>query len=93
MRALFTQFSGLIGLLTFLSQLMGQAPLEKTILMGVGTGLFVYMVLLIGDLVIQRILEQLHQVAPPEPEEKPEGEANEHPPSETSAIKSKAMAA
>jgi hypothetical protein len=51
------------------------------------------MVLLIGDLVIQRILEQLHQVAPPEPEEKPEGEANEHPPSETSAIKSKAMAA
>lgn len=93
MRALFTQFSGLIGLLTFLSQLMSQAPLEKTILMGLGTGLFVYMVLLIGDLVIQRILEQMHQVAPPTSEEEPHGETGEQPSADASTIKSKAMAA
>jgi hypothetical protein len=57
MRALFTQFSGLVGLLTFLNQLMGPAPLEKTIYLGLSAGLTVYLVLLLGDLAIHRILE------------------------------------
>ncbi len=57
MRALFTQFSGLVGLLTFLNQLMGPAPLEKTIYLGLSAGLTVYLVLLLGDLAIHRILQ------------------------------------
>jgi len=57
MRALFTQFSGLIGVLTFLNHLMSETPLDKTIIMGLGAGLSVYLVLLLGDLAIHRILE------------------------------------
>ncbi len=59
MRALFTQFSGLVGLLTFLNQLMGPAPLEKTIYIGLSTGLTVYLVLLLGDFAIHRILDSV----------------------------------
>ncbi len=56
MRALFTQFSGLVGILTFLNQLMGQAPVDKSIFLGLTTGMTVYLVLLLGDLAIHRIL-------------------------------------
>ncbi|MBO6575786.1 MAG: hypothetical protein JJ896_12350 [Rhodothermales bacterium] len=58
MRALFSQFSGLIGILTFINQMLGGAPVEKAVLTGAGSGLAVYVVLLLGDVVIQRILEQ-----------------------------------
>lgn len=57
MRAIYTQFSGLAGLLAFLNQLWSYAPLERTILIGFGTGLGVYLVLILGDLTIHRILE------------------------------------
>jgi|GEM_PF-3252293 len=56
MRALFTQFSGLVGILTFLNQLMRNTPLDKTIFLGLTTGMTVYLVLILGDLAIHRIL-------------------------------------
>lgn len=58
MRALYTQFSGLAGLLAFLNQLWSYAPLERTILIGFGTGLGVYLLLILGDVAINRILAQ-----------------------------------
>lgn len=57
MRALFAQFSGLAGLLAFLNQLWNYAPLERTLLLGFGTGLVVYLMLILGDATINRILE------------------------------------
>ena len=56
MRAIYTQFSGLAGLLALLNQLWSYAPLERTILIGFGTGLGVYLVLMLGDVIINRIL-------------------------------------
>ena len=66
MRALFSQFSGLIGILTFVNQMLASAPVEKALLTGAGSGLAVYVVLLLGDVVIQRILE--HAAAAPAPQ-------------------------
>lgn len=56
MRALYTQFSGLAGLIAFLNQLWSYAPLERTILIGFGTGLGIYLLLILGDVTINRIL-------------------------------------
>lgn len=56
MRAIYTQFSGLAGLLAFLNQLWGYAPVERSIVVGFGTGLVVYLLLLFGDFIINRIL-------------------------------------
>lgn len=56
MRIIYTQFSGLAGLLAFLNQIWSLAPLERTILIGFGTGLGVYFLLLVSDLTINRIL-------------------------------------
>lgn len=56
MRTIYTQFSGLAGLLAFLNQLWSYAPLERTILIGFGTGLGVYLLLMLGDVTINRIL-------------------------------------
>ncbi|MEX2400089.1 MAG: hypothetical protein WD423_04905 [Rhodothermales bacterium] len=72
MRALYTQFSGLAGLLAFLNQLWTYAPLERTILIGFGTGLGVYLLLILGDVTINRILAQ----TPPALADKPAGSAN-----------------
>lgn len=57
MRAIYTQFSGLAGLLAFLNQLWNYAPIERTILIGFGTGLVIYLLLILGDATITRILE------------------------------------
>jgi len=56
MRAIYTQFSGLAGLLAFLNQLWSYAPIERSIIIGFGTALTVYLILLIADLAIKRIL-------------------------------------
>ena len=61
MRAIYTQFSGLAGLLALLNQLWSYAPLERTILVGFGTGLGVYLILMLGDLTINRILAHTPQ--------------------------------
>ena len=72
MRALYTQFSGLAGLLAFLNQLWSYAPLDRTILIGFGTGLGVYLLLILGDVTINRILAQ----TPPALAEESSGAAN-----------------
>ena len=56
MRTIYTQFSGLAGLLAFLNQIWSYAPLDRTILIGFGTGLGVYLLLMLGDVTINRIL-------------------------------------
>lgn len=56
MRAIYTQFSGLAGLLAFLNQIWSFAPLERAIIVGFCTGLGVYVLLLLGDIAINRIL-------------------------------------
>ncbi len=58
MRALYTQFSGLAGLIAFLNQLWSYAPLERTIMIGFATGLGVYLLLILGDVTVHRILTQ-----------------------------------
>jgi hypothetical protein len=57
MRALFSQFSALVGILTFVNQMLSAAQIEKALLTGVGSGLAVYVVLLLGDVAIQRVVE------------------------------------
>lgn len=85
MRALYTQFSGLAGLLALLNQLWSYAPIERTILIGFGTGLGVYLILMLGDLTISRILAY----TPPALAEKSAGGAsdqgNSNPAEPTSA--------
>lgn len=56
MRGIYTQFSGLAGLLAFLNQIWSYAPLERAIIVGFGTGLGVYLLLLLGDIAINKIL-------------------------------------
>ena len=73
MRALYTQFSGLAGLLAFLNQLWNYAPLERTILMGFGAGVLVYLMLVLGDATINRILEH----TPPRLAEEAAGDGQE----------------
>lgn len=63
MRPLFTQLSGLTGLFALLNQLLTHAPIGRAVFIGVTTGLSVYLLLLVGDLSIQRILA----MAPDEP--------------------------
>ena len=43
---------------------MSQAPLEKTLFLGLSAGLSVYLVLIIGDLAIHRILEHAQAMQP-----------------------------
>ncbi len=62
MQALFANVSGLSGLLVFLNQLWHLAPIEQTLITSFGTGLAVYLVLLVSYAGVQRILAY----APPE---------------------------
>ena len=83
MRALYTQFSGLAGLLAFLNQMWSYAPLERTVLIGFGTGLGVYLLLILGDVTINRILAQTPPALADETVgEKAGGEPGEAPASE-----------
>lgn len=56
MRVLYTQFSGLAGILAFLNQVWSMAPIERTLIIAFGTGLGVYLLLMLGDIAINRIL-------------------------------------
>lgn len=56
MRALVFHFSSLVGLLVFLNQLWHAADIERTLFMAFGTGLAMYIVLMVGFAMTQRIL-------------------------------------
>lgn len=58
MHVLFIQFSGLIGLLIFLSQLWTHEPLDETLFKGCVAGMVVYFALILGEVTIRRILAQ-----------------------------------
>jgi hypothetical protein len=57
MQTLFVHLSALVGVLAFVNQLVRYAPLDRTIVVGVASGIAVYVVLMIGDVVIKRIVE------------------------------------
>jgi hypothetical protein len=57
MQPLFAQFSGLVGLLAFLNALWRNAPLEQTLITGIGAGIVIFFVLACGDVAVRRILE------------------------------------
>jgi hypothetical protein len=76
MRIIYTQFSGLAGLLAFLNQIWSLAPLERTILIGFGTGLGVFFLLMLGDLTISRILAHTPSVLAKETSGSQEPEAH-----------------
>jgi|GEM_PF-1925868 len=70
MQSLSVQLSALCGLLLFLQMAWTQAPLERAFIQGVGTGLTVYLMVVVGLALVQRILAY----TPPEPEEPPKKE-------------------
>lgn len=58
MRALFTQLSFFVGLLTAINLSASQPSLPVAILLGISAGCSIYIVLLLGDLVIHKWLEE-----------------------------------
>lgn len=58
MRALFTQLSLLVGLMTIFSTHSSGAPVAIAILWGLSAGCLIYLVLLLGDFTVHRLLEE-----------------------------------
>lgn len=58
MRALFTQLSLLVGLMTIFNTHSGGAPVAIAILWGLSAGCMIYLVLLLGDFTVHRLLEE-----------------------------------
>lgn len=56
MHALFSQFSGLVGLFVFLSRVWKYTPAENAALAGLGTALAVFLTLLALDAAVRRVL-------------------------------------
>jgi hypothetical protein len=56
MQALFIQLSGLVGVVSFLNLIWNNASIERTLFVSVGLGALVYLTLMIGGSLIQRIL-------------------------------------
>lgn len=71
MRALFANISGLTGLLVLLNHMWSYASLERTLLSAFGTGVAVYLVLILGYVSVRRILAH----APPADESERDDEA------------------
>jgi len=56
MRVLTLQFSVLIGVLTFVSQITSGMALESSMLRGLATASAIFLVMLLGDLAIQTVV-------------------------------------
>jgi hypothetical protein len=56
MQVIFSQFSGLVGLMMFLVQLWRGASLDKAIFAAAGAAIAIYLILLVGDILIRRII-------------------------------------
>ena len=63
MRALTLQFSLLIGILTFVSQITSGMALDSSLLRGIATASAIFLVMLLGDLAVQVVVRSN---APPE---------------------------
>ena len=57
MTPLFTQFSGLVGVLVFLHQLWDYAPFERALLTAFGVATAMYLVLIVGHVAVRHILD------------------------------------
>lgn len=66
MRATFIQIGGIAGLLAFVNNLWNHSSVERTVFVSLAVGISIYFVLLIGEHIIQRIL---NKPAPQEPED------------------------
>lgn len=69
MHTLFTHASCLVGLLVFMKQAWSYAPLDRAVLLALGTGLTVYLLLVFGSALVRRIMAY-----------DPPGEAQSDPP-------------
>lgn len=56
MHTLLTHASCLVGLLVFMKQAWSYAPLDRAVLLAVGTGLTVYLMLVFGSALVRRIM-------------------------------------
>ena len=56
MHVIFSQFSGLIGLFVFLSHVWRYASLEQAVLTSAASAGAIYLLLLLGDVLVRRIL-------------------------------------
>lgn len=86
MSTLITQVAALAALLVLVTQLLGNAPLERTLVLAAGAGLAVYGALVVGTIVTQRVLASAAAAPPPEPKpttptppEPPDAEARPSP--------------
>ena len=80
MHVLFIQFSGLIGLLIFLSQLWTHEPLDETLFKACVAAMVVYFALVLGEVTIRNILAQRPPSGLDEPYPFPPEEADEEAP-------------
>lgn len=64
MRSLFLQISVLIGLLTLSNRLSGDGPMTEAGLAAMGSATAMYVVLVVGDVLVQRALEYLSPATP-----------------------------
>jgi hypothetical protein len=83
-RSLFLQFSVLIGALTLANRIAGEATATETALAALGAATAMYIVLVVGDIVVQRAVDYLAP-APPEaiPAARPSADASAAPSVET----------
>jgi hypothetical protein len=58
MHTVYIHLSALIGVFAFANQLVRYAPLDRTILVGAASGVAVYVVLTLGDVIIRRIIDE-----------------------------------
>ena len=69
MPSLSIQFSGLIGTLTFVSQITSGTPVESAVYRGLATAAAIFLVMLLGDITIRAVMRS--QTSAPAPAEKP----------------------
>lgn len=57
MHTLYIHLSGIVGLFAFVNQLVRYAPLDRTIVVGVASGVAIYVVLMMGEMIVRRIID------------------------------------
>ncbi len=82
MQVLYSQFSGLVGLVIFLMQMWKFAPAERAGFTAAVAGMLVYLLLNGADLIVRKIIAHVPQEsetkAPPPPAAEPRRERHEH---------------
>ena len=79
MRVLTLQFSVLIGILTFVSQITSGMALESSLLRGLATASAIFFIMLIGDLAIYAVVRAHPPVETPHRPRLREAESGDRP--------------